>query len=81
MEKFSRAGFQVGPHKSFQVARIASRVNCHLISGLDDVTVNKMMMTPLNIHSLEALFNDLPDGSTVAVMPYGVATIPILAGE
>ncbi|MCY3797012.1 MAG: hypothetical protein OXG84_04360 [Chloroflexi bacterium] len=35
-ERFEREGFQVGPHKAFQISRDAARIHTMLVSDLED---------------------------------------------
>ena len=37
--KFKELGFQVGPHKAYQIARDASRVNIIMLSQMDPAKV------------------------------------------
>lgn len=81
-EKFNRTGFQVGPHKAFQVARDAARVNIILLSKIPAQLVSRLLMTPAS--SLEEAVNIgmrmLGSGEQpprVAVLPRATNTIPV----
>lgn len=82
-EKFRRTGFQVGPHKAFQVARIASQAQIILVSNMADGLVSKLMLTPAS--SLDRAFtmaiNQLSPTLThplrIAVLPRATNTIPV----
>jgi nickel-dependent lactate racemase len=80
LQRFASEGFQVGPHKAFQVARIASRVRVLLASEMADETVQKLLLIP--VKSSEAVFEKmraaLPEAGRIAVMPYAVGTVPLL---
>lgn len=80
-EKFKHQGFVVGPHKAFQVARDASRVNILLVSQIDPEAVRRLLLTPFsNIQdALAYAAGLLPENPQIAIMPIAVITIPILA--
>lgn len=81
-EKFNRTGFQVGPHKSFQVARDAARVHIILLSQIPTDLVSRLLMTPAT--SLEEaveiglrLLGSSEQPPSVAVLPRATNTIPV----
>jgi nickel-dependent lactate racemase len=80
-ELFAKEGFSLGPHKAFQIARIASRVQIHLLSAIPEPLVKQLLFHPINKIDLEKYLTDLPISSTLAWMPQGVAAIPYLEGE
>jgi lactate racemase len=77
-ERFNRDGFQIGPHKAFLVARIASRVRVMLFSEIAAQKVAELLIEP--VHNLQAAALaacvDLPENASIAVMPYAVNTVP-----
>jgi nickel-dependent lactate racemase len=77
-QKFNREGFKVGPHKAFQIARLASRVKIILVSDLRDDLVRKWFITPAQ--TLEQAFMMAKQSITpldrIAVMPRATNTIP-----
>lgn len=83
MEKFKRLGFQVGPHKAYQIAAIARRHPLYLVSSLDAATTRRLLFEPLLDvqESLQPLLEQLPAGGRIAVLPKAVNTIPLLALE
>jgi nickel-dependent lactate racemase len=78
IKKFREVGFSVGPHKAFQIARIAERVNIHLISNMPDDLSSHLLFSPSSITNLEKKINSLSISKTLAFMPYAVTTIPKL---
>lgn len=82
-EKFTREGFQVGPHKAFQVARDAARIHIILISEIPGEKVQDLLMTPastLQEGILEALRRLAPakvSDLKVAILPRATNTIPV----
>ncbi len=80
-QKFQQLGFRVGPHKAFQVARIADRVKIILVSRIPADLVSRLLMTPaqdLN-HAFRLAIEYLsptPVGS-IAALPRATNTIPI----
>jgi nickel-dependent lactate racemase len=79
-ERFRKEGFQVGPHKAFQIARDASRVNILLVSEMPPELVSGLLLTPAD--SLEkAIINvtqKLSSDSKIAIMPWANITNPII---
>ncbi|MDD5371568.1 MAG: nickel-dependent lactate racemase, partial [Anaerolineaceae bacterium] len=80
LERFRLMGFQVGPHKALQVARIISRIEAILVSKLPPEQVKHWLLRPaLDLNSAIAYaLSSLPRDSRIAVMPYAVTTVPIL---
>lgn len=81
MKSFIEKGFIVGPHKAFQIARIASRVNVFLISAMPDTLTKKAFIKPLSLQEFTTKLQQIPKYETIACMPYAVATIPYIPGE
>jgi lactate racemase len=79
-QKFKRQGFKVGPHKAFQIARDASRVQVLLVSQMDPDLVRRLLLTPFDDlkSAIEYAENFLPENATTAIMPIAVITIPVL---
>lgn len=77
---FQQEGFQVGPHKAFQISRDASRIQVMLISELDDDFVRKLLLHPLP--DLQTAINkaleNLPTNARIGIMPSANSTIPVL---
>ncbi|MCL4560273.1 MAG: nickel-dependent lactate racemase [Chloroflexi bacterium] len=80
LERFTREGFQVGPHKGYQVARIAKRVRVILASGIPADTVLKLLLTPTESvqAAIDRVFQTSPIPERVAILPYGTSTVPLL---
>ncbi len=81
LEKFSRDGFRVGPHKSFQIARIVLQYGFILVSDMQPDRVRSLLLTPET--SLQrAVDRVLHDGQTgvprIAVLPHATSTIPVM---
>lgn len=82
--KFQSQGFRVGPHKAFQVARDASRVNIVLLSLLPKDLVKSLLMKPaVNLSEATAIAFDLlaptlPQDLRIAILPRATNTIPIV---
>jgi lactate racemase len=78
--KFKEQGFKVGPHKAFQIARDASRVNIILVSQIDPNLVRRLLLTPFyDLNSaIEYARSLLPADAATAIMPIAVITIPVL---
>ena len=80
LARFAQEGFRVGPHKAFQIARDATRVNVLLVSEMEPDFVRQLLLTP--VVSLQDAVNtavsDLPLSARIGVMPKANATIPLL---
>jgi lactate racemase len=81
--KFRALGFRVGPHKAFQVARIAGRVRVIMVSAIPAQVVTGLLMTPAS--SLPEAFEkacallaptSLPE-LRIAGLPRATNTIPV----
>ena len=77
-ERYSSQGFQIGPHKAFQIARDASPLRLHWYSDLDPDFATRMLLNPVrNLQSaLDQVFSQLDPGTRIALMPRASATIP-----
>jgi nickel-dependent lactate racemase len=79
--KFRTEGFQVGPHKAFQVARIAARLRIVLVSEMPAALVQRLLMTPaatlsVAVEQAAAYFTPTPLSSLrIAVLPRATNTI------
>ncbi|NPV85165.1 MAG: nickel-dependent lactate racemase [Anaerolineae bacterium] len=78
--KFEREGFKIGPHKAFQIARIASKKHILLISQLPPAMVRGWLMIPqADSHSaIQSAMQLLPNIAKIAIMPRATNTIPRL---
>ncbi|MCE1253323.1 MAG: nickel-dependent lactate racemase [Anaerolineae bacterium] len=79
-ERFNNQGFRIGPHKAFQIARLASRVKIFMVSNIPDEQVKNWFITPaatLNqaFHLASQTVNPL---KRVVIMPRATNTIPFL---
>jgi nickel-dependent lactate racemase len=80
--KFDQLGFQVGPHKAIQIAKILQNHPILLMSSLPADTVNPLLLRPFTDldHGIAGAFQINPNIHTVAIMPYAVSTIPVFEG-
>ena len=78
-ERFEREGFQVGPHKAFQVSRDAARIHTMLVSDLEDDFVRALLLHPQP--DLQTAINRaleiLPNNAHIGVMPAANATMAV----
>ena len=82
-DRFREQGFRVGPHKAFQVARLASRAGIILVSGgISPDLTRRLLMTPAS--TLDEAFAlacsvlpPTPDGPRVAILPHATNTVPV----
>ena len=89
IDRFTREGFRIGPHKAYQIARDAARVWVLLISQIPPDLVRRLLLTPVaNLEeALSLARNAMSDHGhlrgpslRVGVMPWANATIPVLQG-
>jgi nickel-dependent lactate racemase len=79
--KFEREGFRVGPHKAFQIARDAARVQTFLVSEMAPELVRLLLLEPADSidAALKLVWPDLPKDTRVGIMPRASSTIPYVA--
>jgi nickel-dependent lactate racemase len=81
LAQFVAEGFRVGPHKAFQIARDASRVNLLLVSEMESDFVRQLLLTPaLSLQAaVDTAVASLPASARIGIMPKANATIPLTA--
>lgn len=79
IDHFTNGFFKIGPHKAFQIAQAALRVNVVLVSDVPPEDVKRWMLTPSNPQLLNPLIsyilNKLPVGARIAVLPDATRTM------
>jgi len=79
IDLFNNGFFEVGPHKAFQIAREAVRVNIVLVSDISPQTVKDWMLTPSRPDLLNQLIDwfavRLPQDARIAVLPAATRTM------
>ena len=80
LEEFAAEGFHVGPHKAYQIARDASRVELFVISEMSFQFARSLLLQPVATveEAISSARRPLPDNPQVAILPYANATIPRL---
>ena len=80
-QQFAAEGFRVGPHKAFQIARDASKLNVQWISEMDDDYARKLLLNPAADldTALSTALAALPDDARIGLMTTANVTIPALA--
>jgi nickel-dependent lactate racemase len=80
LEGFAQAGFFIGGHKAYQIARDAVGRRVLMVSDMDAGRVKKLLLTPVATlaEGLEIALKELPGGARVGIMPAANATIPVL---
>jgi nickel-dependent lactate racemase len=87
LDRFTREGFRIGPHKAYQIARDAARVWVLLVSEMPPALVRRLLLTPVaTLEEAASLarnaFTDeghlTGPSLSVGVMPWANATIPVL---
>jgi nickel-dependent lactate racemase len=79
-EHFAAEGFQVGPHKAYQIARDAAPYFVQLISDMPPDFVRYLLLNPAPDlqTAIDHALQNLPDDARIGIMPLANATIPIL---
>ncbi len=82
-ERFAREGFQIGPHKAFQISRDACRIHTTIISDLDDDFIRQLLLHPMPDlqTAIDRALDYLPKETRIGIMPAANATIPMLLAE
>ena len=80
INKFKESGFSVGPHKAFQIAREAARINILIKSHLPRSLSKSFLLTPIdNIeNTVNDIFSKHEGNIDIAIMPNAINTIPQL---
>ena len=80
LDDFHPTEFSVGPHKAFQIARDAVRVNLLIVSDMPEERVRKLLLNPCTPDQLDSQLNkilaSLPENPKIALLPMGTSTIP-----
>jgi lactate racemase len=81
-QKLNEMGFKVGPHKAFQFAALADRIQFEVKCGIDAETLKKILIHPIGDlnQAVKSYLLDQP-ATRVAVVPFATATIPKIRGE
>ncbi len=83
IDQFRSGFFQVGPHKAFQIAKDAVRVNIVLVSDLSPQQVRDWKLTPSQPEKVDSLLDwlamQLPGDARVAILPGATRTMAEVA--
>jgi len=80
LQSFQAEGFQIGPHKAYQIARDASRVRLLFCSEMDERRSHALLLNPVHDlqTALEMALADLPSGERIGILPHASSTIPYI---
>jgi nickel-dependent lactate racemase len=80
IEQFSKEGFRIGPHKAYQIARDASRVNLLSCTDMDHGLAHNLLLNPVSGLQLaiDRSVENLQLGDTIGVLPHAASTIPYI---
>ncbi len=85
INNFKNGYFEVGPHKAFQIAREALRLNIILVSDLPAKKVRNWKLTPskpeLIDPLLEWLIDNLPPNPRIALLPAATRTMTEVSND
>lgn len=79
-ETFNKVGFSVGPHKAFQIAKIAQKATIILVSKMEPDLVRRFLMTPCDTidNAVQMAITECDQDPDIAILPRAINTIPIL---
>ncbi|MGI6226094.1 MAG: nickel-dependent lactate racemase [Peptococcales bacterium] len=80
MERQLKEKFQVGPHKAFWVARLASLGKTYLVSEMSEEVVKNLMIHPVKSieEALKIGYEKYGDNPSICFMPYASFTLPVI---
>jgi nickel-dependent lactate racemase len=80
IERFLSEGFQIGPHKAYQIARDASYARLMLLSDMPPGFVRSLLIDPVDNlqHSINEILQESRQVNKIAIMPRASSTIPDL---
>ena len=81
-QHFSAEGFRIGPHKAYQIARDASKVNFMFYSEMDINVSKALLLNPVTDlqAALDAVLANFQPGEHVGFLPHASSTIPYVEG-
>lgn len=81
-QHFSAEGFRIGPHKAYQIARDASKVNFMFYSEMDINVSKALLLNPVTDlqSALDAALANFQRGEHVGFLPHASSTIPYVEG-
>jgi nickel-dependent lactate racemase len=80
LQAYATEGYRIGPHKAWQIARDATRVNLAFVSAMSTELSERLLLNPAPSvdAAVRAALAALPERARIAVMPFANATIPVL---
>jgi nickel-dependent lactate racemase len=85
IKDFSQGFFQIGPHKAFQIAREAQRINIILVSDLPYDAVERWKLSPARPEEITKIIkqklSNIPSDGPIAIMPAATRTMTELKDE
>ncbi|MGI6226095.1 MAG: nickel-dependent lactate racemase [Peptococcales bacterium] len=80
MEEELKRKYQVGPHKAYWVAKLASIAKTHLLSDMPYDMVENLMMVPIKSieDALKIGYRKYGDNPSICIMPYASYTLPVV---
>ena len=78
IEQFQMEGFHIGPHKAYQIARDASKIQLMFCSEMDENLARALLLNPERDlqTAVDMALLDLMPGERVGILPYATSTIP-----
>lgn len=78
IDKFKEIGFEVGPHKAFQVAKIAERIHFKLLSSIPQNILATLLIDPIiDLQSeIDNFCKIKSKDAKIAILPFATASIP-----
>lgn len=81
LDRFAREGFELGPHKAFQIARDSRHHDVRWVSTLSGALAQRLLLNSQSELNpvLADVLRRLEPGAHIGVMPAANATVPVLA--
>lgn len=81
IERFNAEGFRTGPHKAYQIARDAAKVNLLFCTAMDHDLARALLLNPVSDlqTTINTALEHLPTNEPVGILPHAASTIPFIA--
>ncbi|MCX6054458.1 MAG: nickel-dependent lactate racemase [Chloroflexi bacterium] len=83
IKKFENQGFFIGPHKAFQFASIAEKIEYYLFSEIEGIIMKKLLIPKIIDldEFIKQKLSELPKTARGVILPFATASIPVTTGE
>jgi nickel-dependent lactate racemase len=80
INRFIAEGFRIGPHKAYQIARDALKVNFLFYTTMDHELARTLLLNPIaNLQTaIDMAVEHLEPGEPIGILPHATSTIPYI---